>query len=119
MYVGGELVVARDYAGPAGTRRVLRDARVEGAVLETARGGLLRRGLAVDRADVAVVTNLSNDHFGEYGIDDLEQGSTYSAPQFTNQFGSFSSLLQRYGGPAALKVDLDAVKEHLYIPMAA
>jgi cyanophycin synthetase len=71
VYVGGELVVAGDYAGPAGTRRVLRDARVEGAVLETARGGLLRRGLAVDRADVAVVTNLSNDHFGEYGIDDL------------------------------------------------
>jgi cyanophycin synthetase len=72
VFVGGELVAAGDYAGPAGTRRVLRDARVEGAVLETARGGLLRRGLAVDRADVAVVTNLSNDHFGEYGIDDLE-----------------------------------------------
>ena len=72
VFVGGELAVAGDYAGPAGTRRVLRDARVEGAVLETARGGLLRRGLAVDRADVAVVTNLSNDHFGEYGIVDLD-----------------------------------------------
>jgi cyanophycin synthetase len=68
----GELVQAGDYAGPAGTRRVLREPRVEGAVLECARGGLLRRGLAVDRADVAVVTNLSNDHFGEYGIHDLE-----------------------------------------------
>jgi UDP-N-acetylmuramyl tripeptide synthase len=72
VFVGGELAEAGDYAGPAGTRRVLRDARVEAAVLETARGGLLRRGLAVDRADVAVVTNLSNDHFGEYGIDDLD-----------------------------------------------
>ena len=72
VFVGGQLAEAGDYAGPAGTRRVLRDRRVEGAVLETARGGLLRRGLAVDRADVAVVTNLSNDHFGEYGIDDLD-----------------------------------------------
>jgi UDP-N-acetylmuramyl tripeptide synthase len=51
---------------------VLRDARVEAAVLETARGGILRRGLAVSRADVAVVTNVSADHFGEYGIHDLE-----------------------------------------------
>jgi cyanophycin synthetase len=72
ILVRGGLVEPGDYAGPAGTRRVLRDARVEGAVLECARGGLLRRGLAVDRADVAVVTNLSNDHFGEYGIHDLE-----------------------------------------------
>lgn len=72
IHVRGELVEAGDYAGPAGTRRVLREPRVEGAVLECARGGLLRRGLAVDRADVAVVTNLSNDHFGEYGIHDLE-----------------------------------------------
>jgi type I restriction enzyme, R subunit len=61
----------------------------------------------------------SLDHYALYGIDDLEQGSTYSAPQFTNQFGSFSSLLQRYGGAAALKDDLEVVKQHLYVPMAA
>ena len=41
-------------------------------MLEIARGGILRRGLAVDRADVAIVTNISPDHFGEYGIDDLD-----------------------------------------------
>jgi UDP-N-acetylmuramyl tripeptide synthase len=51
---------------------VLRDARAEAAVIETARGGILRRGLAFSRADVAVVTNVSADHFGEYGIHDLE-----------------------------------------------
>ena len=51
---------------------MLRDRRVEAAVLETARGGILRRGLAVTRADVAVVTNVSADHFGEYGIHDLD-----------------------------------------------
>jgi UDP-N-acetylmuramyl tripeptide synthase len=49
----------------------MRDARTEAAILETARGGILRRGIAVSRADVAIVTNISTDHFGEYGIDDL------------------------------------------------
>jgi type I restriction enzyme R subunit len=61
----------------------------------------------------------SLDHYALYGIDDLEQGSTYSAPQFTTRFGSFSSLLQRYGGAGVLKADLEAIKEHLYVPMAA
>lgn len=68
--VGGEVVEPGDYAGPAGARAVLRHPRVQAALLETARGGLLRRGLAVQRADVAVVTNISPDHLGEYGIED-------------------------------------------------
>lgn len=72
VFIGRECVAAGDYSGPAGTRRVLRDTSVEAAVLETARGGILRRGLAIDRANVALVTNISPDHFGEYGIDDLD-----------------------------------------------
>jgi UDP-N-acetylmuramyl tripeptide synthase len=72
VFIARECVARGDYSGPAGTRRVLRDDTVEAAVIETARGGILRRGLAIDRADVAVVTNISNDHFGEYGIDDLD-----------------------------------------------
>jgi len=71
VFVAGTLLEAGDYSGPAGARRVLRDERVEAAVLETARGGILRRGLAVSHADVAVVTNVSADHFGEYGVHDL------------------------------------------------
>ena len=74
--ISGELLESGDFSGPMGARAVLRDDRVELAILETARGGLLRRGLAVTRADVAVVTNVSPDHFGEYGIhtlDDLAQ----------------------------------------------
>jgi UDP-N-acetylmuramyl tripeptide synthase len=71
VYVDGEQLEAGDYSGPAGTRCVLRDRRVEAAVLETARGGILRRGLAIDHANVAVVTNVASDHFGEYGIHDL------------------------------------------------
>ena len=70
--LGGEFIAHGDYSGPAGARRVLRDKRVEAAVLETARGGMLRRGLAVGRADVAVVTNISADHFGEYGVNSLD-----------------------------------------------
>ena len=47
-----------------------------------------------------------------FGIDDLEQGAHLRAPQFVEQFGSFSTLLQRYGGPPLLKADLEAVKQH-------
>jgi UDP-N-acetylmuramyl tripeptide synthase len=72
MFVAGEAVATGDYSGPVGARTVLRDPRVEAAVLETARGGILRRGIAIERADAAVVTNVSSDHFGEYGIHDLD-----------------------------------------------
>jgi UDP-N-acetylmuramyl tripeptide synthase len=72
VFVGEDVLGEGDYSGPAGARKVLRDPRVEAAVLEVARGGILRRGLAVARAAAAVVTNVSADHFGEYGIHDLE-----------------------------------------------
>lgn len=72
VMIGGQHAGEGDFSGPAGARLVLRDTRVAAAVLETARGGLLRRGLAVEHADVAIVTNISADHFGEYGIDTLE-----------------------------------------------
>jgi len=70
--VGGEDVSHGDWSGPAGARLVLRDRRVTTAVLETARGGMLRRGLALTRATVAVVTNVTADHLGEYGVHDLQ-----------------------------------------------
>ena len=72
LYLDGALIEGGDYSGPAGARSLLRDHRTQAAILETARGGLLRRGLAIERADVAVVTNVSPDHFGEYGIHDLD-----------------------------------------------
>jgi UDP-N-acetylmuramyl tripeptide synthase len=72
LFLDGARIEAGDYSGPVGARTLLRDTRVEAAVLETARGGILRRGLAVRHADVAVVTNVSADHFGEYGIDSLD-----------------------------------------------
>ncbi|MCG6118829.1 MAG: Mur ligase [Aquimonas sp.] len=72
VFVDGEQQAEGDWSGPGGARRVLRDPRVQAAVLETARGGVLRRGLALTRADAACVTNISADHFGEYGIESLD-----------------------------------------------
>lgn len=72
VFVAGRAVARGDYSGPAGARVVLRCPEVTLAVLETARGGILRRGLAVTRANAAVVTNISADHFGEYGIENAE-----------------------------------------------
>jgi cyanophycin synthetase len=71
VFLDDESLALGDYSGPAGARMVMRDRRTEAAVLETARGGILRRGIAVSHAQTAVVTNVSADHFGEYGIDDL------------------------------------------------
>lgn len=69
--VGGEVLDRGDFSGPGGARTLLRDPRVEVAILETARGGILRRGLAVARVDAAVVTNVADDHLGEFGVNDL------------------------------------------------
>jgi cyanophycin synthetase len=70
--VGSELLEDGDWTGPAAARIVLRRTDVALAVLETARGGILRRGLAVDTCDAALITNVSDDHIGLYGIDDVE-----------------------------------------------
>jgi UDP-N-acetylmuramyl tripeptide synthase len=73
VFVRGEPVAEGDYSGPEGARLALRRVEVDTAILETARGGLLRRGLTVERADVAVVTNIAADHLGEFGVQDLRQ----------------------------------------------
>ncbi|WP_024935262.1 cyanophycin synthetase [Actinomadura welshii] len=72
VYVGGRLVHAADASGPRSAEMVLGDRSVEAAVLETARGGIVRRGLGYDRADVAVVTNITRDHLGMDGTESLD-----------------------------------------------
>jgi UDP-N-acetylmuramyl tripeptide synthase len=69
--VGEEVVEEGDWTGPEAARLVLRRSDVDVAILETARGGILRRGLAVDACDVALVTNVTSDHLGEFGVQDL------------------------------------------------
>ena len=73
MYLNGELVEAGDYSGPSGAGQVLQLPGVQLAVTETARGGILRRGVGVAYNDVSVVTNISADHLGLGGIDTLDQ----------------------------------------------
>ncbi len=67
------LIIQADASGPKSARMVLQNPRVDFAVLEVARGGILREGLGYDRNDVAVVTNVAPDHLGIGGIDTLEQ----------------------------------------------
>lgn len=71
VFLDDEALATGDYSGPAGARMVIRERRAQAAILEAARGGILRRGIAVSQAHTAVVTNVSSDHFGEYGIHDL------------------------------------------------
>lgn len=70
--VGDDEIATGDYSGPEGARLALRDKRVELAVIETARGGLLRRGLPLPKAAACLITNIASDHLGEYGIHDVE-----------------------------------------------
>jgi len=71
--VGEEILDRGDYSGPGGARTLLRHPRSEAVVLEVARGGLLRRGIGVQRADGALVTNIAADHLGEYGINTVAE----------------------------------------------
>jgi cyanophycin synthetase len=73
VVIDERLVIRADASGPKSARMVLQNPRVDLAVFEVARGGILREGLGYDRNDVAVVTNVAPDHLGMRGIDTLEQ----------------------------------------------
>ncbi len=116
VVVGTETLATGDYAGPAGARAVLRHPSVQLAVLETARGGILRRGLALARADVAVVTNISADHLGEYGVHgerDIAQAKLVVAHAVAG-----SALQVHAAADSALQVNASA-DSALQVPAAA
>lgn len=73
IVVDGETVEDGDWSGPGGAARVLADPRVQVAVTETARGGILLRGVGTAANDVSVVTNISADHLGILGVHTIEQ----------------------------------------------
>ncbi len=73
IYIDERLVKRADASGPKSAQMVLQNPRVDFAVFETARGGILREGLGYGRNDVAVVINVTGDHLGLKGIDSLEQ----------------------------------------------
>jgi cyanophycin synthetase len=73
VYIDGELTVAGDMTGPWASHLVLRDPSVTAAVLETARGGIVRAGLGWRKCKVGAVLNVAADHLGMGGIDDLDE----------------------------------------------
>lgn len=112
VWVGDAQLEAGDYTGPSGARRVVSDRRVEAAVLETARGGMLRRGLALNQVDGAIITNISADHFGEYGVETLADLA---------QVKAIVARALRTGGTLVLNADdpsLVALATELRVPVA-
>jgi cyanophycin synthetase len=73
VYIDGQRTVQGDMTGPMSARMVLADPQIDIAVLETARGGLLRAGMGVREINVGAVLNVQSDHLGLKGIDTLEQ----------------------------------------------
>jgi UDP-N-acetylmuramyl tripeptide synthase len=71
--VNDRIIDRDDWSGPGGARLVLRRQDVDVGILETARGGLLRRGLGVTRADAALITNIAEDHLGDFGSQSLDE----------------------------------------------
>ena len=72
IYINGERIVKGDTTGPVSAMTILEDRVVEVAVLETARGGIVRRGLGYDWSDISVMTNVGADHIGQDGIESVE-----------------------------------------------
>lgn len=72
IYINSQCVLKGDTTGPASAKIVLHDPCIDIAVLETARGGILRKGLAFDKCDIGIITNITEDHLGQDGINDLD-----------------------------------------------
>lgn len=72
IYLNGEMIAMGDTTGPVSAATILGDKAIDIAVLETARGGIIRRGLGWDWCDVAVITNITADHLGQDGIESVD-----------------------------------------------
>ncbi|MBT4522795.1 MAG: Mur ligase [Halieaceae bacterium] len=101
--VGQDILDQGDYSGPGGARMLLRDQRLEVAFLEVARGGILRRGLALQRAQAALITNVAADHLGQYGINTV-------AALTEAKFSVFRTLAE--GGVLVLNADDEGLVRH-------
>jgi cyanophycin synthetase len=103
VFIDGEEVMSGDTTGPQSARMVLSDPKVEVAVLETARGGIVRRGLGYDYSDVGIITNVREDHIGQDGIETVEDilrikslVAEQVAPGGTIIFNRDDSILREY-----------------------
>ncbi|GAB6099757.1 cyanophycin synthetase [Halanaerocella petrolearia] len=73
IQIGDEVILEGDTTGPLSAQTVLRHQEVEAAVLETARGGILRSGLGYDWSDIGIITNITADHLGQDGVETVEE----------------------------------------------
>ncbi len=73
IYIGKDMIIKGDCAGPESARSILSDRSVDYAVLECARGGILKGGLGFDRCHIGIVTNVSSDHLGLKGINSIDE----------------------------------------------
>ncbi|MCB0710178.1 MAG: cyanophycin synthetase, partial [Chitinophagaceae bacterium] len=89
VYIQNQMMMKGDCTGPVSSKFVLKDPTVDFAVLECARGGILKSGLAFQNCDVSIVTNISADHIGLGGIDSMEQMAKVKAvvPETTFKHG--------------------------------
>lgn len=89
VYINNQLMMRGDCTGPISAQFVLKDPTVDFAVLECARGGMLKSGLAFQHCDVSIVTNVAEDHMGLGGINNIEQMAKLKAvvPETTRKDG--------------------------------
>ncbi len=102
--IDNHVILRGDYSGPAAAQAVLREPTVEHAVLEVARGGIMRRGLGFDEADVGVLLNIASDHLGERDIHTLEELARAKTVVV--------DAVKREGGYCVLNADDPLVMEH-------
>jgi cyanophycin synthetase len=93
IYIDGHVIAKGDCSGPQSAKMVLNDPSVEYAVLECARGGILRSGLAFDHCDISIVTNVSEDHLGIDGIHTLDDYARVKEVVPRSTFDSGYSIL--------------------------
>lgn len=79
VYIQNQLMMRGDCTGPVSSQFVLKDPTIDFAVLECARGGILKNGLAFNRCEVAIITNVAADHMGLGGINNLQQMANLKA----------------------------------------
>jgi len=102
--IDNHVILRGDYSGPGAAQAVLREPTVEHAVLEVARGGILRRGLGFDECDVGVLLNIASDHLGEREINTLEELARCKTVVV--------DAVKKEGGYCVLNADDPMVMEH-------
>jgi cyanophycin synthetase len=117
-YINGTQIATGDMAGPRSAREILDDPRVDFAVLETARGGIIRAGLAFDQCNVGVVTNVASDHLGLKGVNTMEDLARVKA-RVPGAVASDGASVLNAENPLTAQMASDARGEVIFFSMDA